>query len=227
MPEAAIVFDLDGTLFDTVPEIYDSVRLAAGECDVSVGTGVDDSRSYLGDGIRRFVKRVLTGEHWGEPDPELFDAVLSRTLDIYGDMLLRRDSLYPTVADTLERLQGEGWRLGVATNKLERFTVPLLERYLPSVRFGSVVCGDSLPKSKPDPGPLLRAAEELGVDPSLAVMVGDSVADVKACEGAGYARMVLVSYGYHQRTGLAGLAADTVIDRMEELPEALAVMAVT
>lgn len=227
MTDAAVVFDLDGTLFDTVPEIYDSVRLAAEESGVEVGAGADASRSYLGDGIRRFVKRALTGEHWGEPDPDLFEAVLARTLGIYEGMLLRRDSLYPTVAETLALLQEEGWRLGVATNKLERFTVPLLRRFLPSVRFGCVVCGDSLPTTKPDPGPLLHAAAGLGVAPSRAVMVGDSVADVNASEGAGFARMVLVSYGYHQRTGLEGLEADAVIGRMDELPEALVGMAVT
>ena len=220
MTESAIVFDLDGTLFDTVPEMYESARLAANERGVTIDADVEQVRGYLGDGITRFVKRVITGEHWAEPDKDLLEVVLGRTHSIYGDLLLRRDSLYPTVANTLALLQEQGWRLGIATNKLEKFTLPLLREFLPEIRFGSVVCGDSLARTKPHPDPLERAAQELGVPASRAVMVGDSIADLNAAQAAGFAMMVVVSYGYHQRTGLDALEADIVIDCMDQLPEA-------
>ena len=224
---AAIIFDLDGTLFDTVPEMFDSVKVAASKQGISIDTDINEARSYLGDGIRRFVKRAITGQHWGEPDPAVFKSVLEETLRVHEGLVLRRNSLYPGVTGTLESLQQEGWRLGIATNKLERFTIPLLQKFLPSIKFGSVVCGDSLENGKPDPGPLRQAASELGVSPKRCAMVGDSVADVNATHAAGFAIMIVVSYGYHQRTGLKALKADKFIDRMDELPMALEALAVT
>lgn len=224
MAEAAIVFDLDGTLFDTVPEMFDSVHLAAKELDVKIDSSIDQARGYLGDGITRFVKRMITGDQWAEPDEDLLRQALDKTMDAYDKLLLRRDSLYPNVAGTLAGLQEQGWKLGVATNKIERFTRPLLERFLPEVDFGCIICGDSLAKTKPDPAPLVHAARQLGVPPDRAVMVGDSIADVSATKAAGFALMVVVSYGYHQRTGLEALEADVVIDSMDELPGACAAL---
>ena len=219
MDNSAVIFDLDGTLFDTAPEKLSALRAALADVDLAGDINEEQARSYMGHGLVRFIKRAITKDHWAEPDHSQLQRVHKRMLFHYERLLLTRNSLYPGVIETLEQLQDKGWLLGMATNKLECFTRPLLHEFLPTIKFGAIVGGDTLASAKPDPGPLLHIARVLGIAPTQALMVGDSITDIKASQAAGYAATITVSYGYHQATGLAGLKSDYSIDSMYELGE--------
>jgi phosphoglycolate phosphatase len=113
-------------------------------------------------------------------------------------------------------MKAAGYRLGCVTNKAARFTEPLLKDLGVRDAFEIVISGDTLPKKKPDPAPLLHAAEFFGVEPARALMIGDSVSDVKAARAAGF-RIVCMSYGYNHGEDIRGCGPDAVIDDMTQL----------
>lgn len=222
MNERLLVFDLDGTLFDTSPEITAAVTAAAGAEGIEVMSDPSRLRSYMGNGLSRFVKRVITGERWGEPPKEKHQRILELTMENYASNFLSRNSLYPKVEDTLARLEAAGHLLAVATNKLERFTLPMLAKFLASIEFACVACKDTVARPKPDPAPLLQILRKLGVQGRDAAIIGDSTIDIEAGRAAGFGRAIAVSYGYHQGDDVAGLGADHVIDDMGALPAIVA-----
>ena len=118
--------------------------------------------------------------------------------------------------ELLDYLKGQGYRLGCVTNKAAQFTLPLLKDLGVHDDFEIIVAGDTLPKKKPDPAPLLHAAENLGVDPSAALMVGDSQSDVKAARAASF-QIVCMSYGYNHGEDIRNYNPDAVIDSLTEI----------
>jgi phosphoglycolate phosphatase len=124
------------------------------------------------------------------------------------------------VREGLDYLKQAGYRLGCVTNKAEQFTVPLLKDLGVHDYFEIVVSGDSLPRKKPDPMPLLHVAEFFGVEPENALMIGDSVSDVKAARAAGF-QIVCMTYGYNHGMDIRDAQPDAVMDSMAELPELL------
>ena len=222
MGDKAVVFDLDGTLFDTNPEITAAVTTAAREHGIEVKANRNELRGYMGNGLSRFIKRVMTGQRWAEPATELHAAMLNTAMENYGRIYLQRDSLYPYVANTLSMLQDAGWRLAVATNKLERFTLPLLAEFLGQIKFDCVICKDKVENPKPSPEPLEKILDLLQVGRETALIVGDSMVDIVAGKSAGYRATIAVSYGYHQGEDASDLGADYVIDEMRDLSGVLA-----
>lgn len=214
----ALCLDLDGTLFDTVPEMCEAANQVLAELGLPL-VAESDARDYVGDGLPRFMKRVLTGQIWGEPDDHVFQQSLLAVQESYSRLFLSRDCLYPGVAETLEMMQEAGWRLAVVTNKPERFAQPLLDAFLPKIQFGCAIGGDSGLPRKPSPAQLQEALRRLGVSPDEAVMVGDSIADAEASRSANVAAMVAATYGYHGRTGIDRLQADYHIASFIELPD--------
>lgn len=210
-----ILFDLDGTLVDSVPDLAAAVdavlsdvgRPAAGESAV---------RNWVGNGIDRLVKRALTGEMEAEPDPGLFNRAIVTFRDHYERFNGDSSRLYPTVAGTLSDLASEGMALACITNKSEQFSIPLLQKLDVLKYFGVVVSGDTLKVRKPDPGPLLAAAQRMAVAPAASLMVGDSIHDVHAARAAGMP-VVGVSYGYNHGRPIAEANPDAVVDRIAEL----------
>ncbi|MDX1335542.1 MAG: HAD-IA family hydrolase, partial [Gammaproteobacteria bacterium] len=120
------------------------------------------------------------------------------------------------VAEGIAYLKQAGFRLGCVTNKAEQFTVPLLKDLGIYDNFEVVVSGDTLPKKKPDPMPLLHAAEVMGVKAEQSMMLGDSMSDVKAARAAGF-QIVCMSYGYNHGIDIRNSDPDAVIDSMTEL----------
>lgn len=116
----------------------------------------------------------------------------------------------------LDYLRQQGFRLGCVTNKAAQFTLPLLRDLGIHDEFEIIVAGDTLPKKKPDPLPLLHAAEQLGVQPADAMMIGDSQSDVKAARAAGF-QIVCMSYGYNHGEDIRNYQPDAVIDSMTEI----------
>lgn len=210
-----VLLDLDGTLVDSVPDLAASVDWMMGELGLPAH-GESRVRDWVGNGVERLVMRALTGELWSDPPAESFERALPLFRTAYTERNGRHSRLFPGVAGGLEYLRGAGYRLGCVTNKAEAFTLPLLRALGIDGYFGVVVSGDTLPQKKPDPAPLLHAAERLGVAPSQALMVGDSEHDVKAARAAGF-QVVCVSYGYNHGRDIATALPDAVVDSLEQL----------
>ncbi|HHH47797.1 MAG TPA: phosphoglycolate phosphatase [Gammaproteobacteria bacterium] len=210
-----ILIDVDGTLVDSVPDLAYCVdemmkRLGMPE------RGEAAVRNWVGNGVERLVRRALVNRLDGEPDEALFEKAYPVFLDLYAENTSRRSVLYPGVREGLDYLESQGYRLGCVTNKAARFTLPLLKDLGVHDDFESIVCGDTLPKKKPDPLPLLHSAEKLGVKPEESLMLGDSVSDVKAARAAGF-QIVCMSYGYNHGVDIRESNPDAVIDSMAEL----------
>jgi phosphoglycolate phosphatase len=184
----AVLFDLDGTLADTAPDLIGAAdRLLA-----ELGRGPCDP-----DRVRPRVSRGGVGilsaamPDWDPNDAEL----LTRYLAIYRDHICERSRLFPGMDAVLARLEdaGKGW--GVVTNKATWLTTPLVEALGIAGRAGCIVAGDTLSTRKPDAAPVLHACRALGARPQHAAMLGDDVRDVEAAHNAG-AIAVVVGWGY-------------------------------
>ena len=173
-------------------------------------------RDWVGNGVERLVRRALTGQLDGEPADADFERAYPVFLDLYADNTSKRSKLYPGVKQGLEYLKASGYKLGCVTNKAEQFTTPLLQDLGVYDDFAIVVAGDTLAVKKPDPGPLLHAAEFFGVTPAQSLMLGDSISDVKAARAAGF-QIVCMSYGYNHGEDIRNYDPDLVIDSMEQL----------
>jgi len=181
-------------------------------------------RQWVGNGVERLVRRALINQLDGEPAPALFDRAYPVFLELYADNTSKRSQLYPGVTEGLDYMAAAGYKLGCVTNKATQFTLPLLKDLGIFDRFGIVVSGDTLPVKKPDPGPLLHAAEFFGVTPARAMMLGDSMSDVKAARAAGF-QIVCMSYGYNHGIDIRDSNPDAVIDSMAQLQGLLEVAA--
>lgn len=213
-----VLFDLDGTLVDSVPDLAQAVdrMLEALERPVA---GLERVRDWVGNGAPMLVKRALAGAldiGGREPDAELFEAAYAHFLAYYGSATAERSEVYPGVVECLEGLHARGVALGVATNKPMRFTTPMLEG-LGLQRFFTVVRGgDSLPTCKPDPAMLFDAIEQCGARPATTLMVGDSSNDVKAARAAG-CPVAAVPYGYNHGEPIAASRPDLLVERLDAL----------
>ncbi len=216
---AMILFDVDGTLVDSVPDLAWCVDRMMEQLE-QPPCGEERVRDWVGNGVEALVRRALTGHMDEEPDPELFARAYPLFLDLYADNTSRRSYLYPGVTETLRHLKRAGYPLGSVTNKAQQFTIPLLEELGIRDCFEIVISGDTLPRRKPDPLPLLHAAEFFGVSPRDALMIGDSVSDVRAARAAGFS-IVCMSYGYNHGEDIRKAQPDAVIDNMTELPDLL------
>lgn len=210
-----ILIDVDGTLVDSVPDLafcVDAMMARLGRPP----HGEAAVRNWVGNGVERLVRRALIGQLEGEPDEADFEAALPIFLELYSDNTARRSLLYPGVREGIAFLKAAGYPLGCVTNKAAQFTEPLLRELGIRESFSLVVSGDTLPRRKPDPMPLLHAAEHFGVDPRDALMIGDSVSDVKAARAAGFG-IICMSYGYNHGQDIREADPDAVIDSMTEL----------
>ncbi len=217
-PEMVLI-DVDGTLVDSVPDLawcVDEMMRQLGRDP----WGEARVRDWVGNGVERLVRRALIGRLDGEPDETEFQRAYPIFLDLYKDNTSKRSHLYSGVEAGLEYLKRAGYRMGCVTNKAARFTEPLLKDLGIDGYFTIVISGDTLAKKKPDPLPLLHAAEFFGIAPENALMIGDSVSDVKAARAAGF-QIVCMSYGYNHGADIHDAHPDAVLDSMAELPALL------
>ena len=215
-----VMIDLDGTLVDSVPDLAYCADAMLAELGMPA-RGEAKVRQWVGNGVERLVKRALLDRLDGEPDETLLAKALPIYMMLYKDNVSQRSHLYPGVKEGLDFLRGAGYKLGCITNKAAAFTEPLLKDVGIYDYFQIVVSGDTLPVKKPDPRPLLHAAEYFKVDPGRALMVGDSISDVKAARAAGF-QVICVSYGYNHGQDIRDAHPDAVIDSMVELAGLLA-----
>lgn len=210
-----ILIDVDGTLVDSVPDLAYCVDEMMKVLDMPTH-GEAKVREWVGNGVERLTRRALIGQLEGEPDEALFEKAYPVFLDLYAENTSKRSCLYPGVEEGLAYMQGAGYKLGCVTNKAEQFTHPLLKELGVFDKFSIVISGDTLTEKKPHPMPLLHAAEFFGVEPGNALMLGDSVSDVKAARAAGF-QIVCMSYGYNHGVDIRDANPDAVIDSMAEL----------
>lgn len=214
-----ILIDLDGTLVDTVPDLALAVNVMMERLGMQLYEEAR-VREWIGNGAERLVRRALAGAYEGEPPPDLFQHGYPIFLEAYKENVCRDSRPYEGVVEGLERLHKAGYALGCVTNKPARFTEPLLEELGLDIYFRITVSGDTLAKKKPDPEPLLYAADFFKVPPETCLMVGDSINDVQAARAAGF-HIVCVNYGYNHGQDIRDAHPDAVIDSLEQLPEFL------
>ena len=212
---SAIVIDLDGTMLHTAPELAEAANRMLRDMDSPpVSQGV--LASYIGNGIGWLVKRALTGEMHATPDAALYEHALPIFEKHYTDVLLTSKP-FDGVTEGLEAMRTAGFRLGCITNKLARYTEPLLRGVGLAKYFEIVISGDTLPEKKPHPLPLLHAASFFGAPVKQMLLIGDSLNDTLAARAAG-CPVFCVPYGYNHGEPAETLDVDAVI---ANLPAAL------
>ena len=212
----AVVFDLDGTLIDSAPDVARSLNIVLTEHGRNT-VGLEQVRGFIGDGAAKLLERGLAATGGGTAAE--VRAATARFLEAYEAEPAGLTRPYPGVVATLERLLNQGIRLGICTNKAAGATRAVLAALALDQYFGAVIAGDTLPVRKPDPAPLRAALDRLGAGAGEAVMVGDNEHDAATAAAAGVP-CILVTYGY-ARAPLASLPAAARIDRFEEVPGVL------
>ena len=197
----AVLFDLDGTLLDTIGDLADAANLMLAELG-RLQRPQDEIHSFVGKGIPNLVRRCMT-EGTSATEAEI-EAAVEVFRSHYAVVNGRRTTIYPGIEEVLRTFTARAIPLAVVTNKAEAFTLPLLDRMGIAGYFDTVVSGDTLPVKKPDPAMLRLACERLGVAPAEALMIGDSANDALSAQGAGMP-VLLVSYGYSE-----GVPVDTI-----------------
>jgi phosphoglycolate phosphatase len=214
LPVRAVAIDLDGTLLDTVQDLATAVNHMLSELRLPP-LSLDLVRTFVGKGLANLVHRSLTAALGHAPD----DALAQRAMPIYDVHYTRVNGdttvIYPGVREGLELLARARLPLACITNKAERFTLPLLARIGFERYFAVVVCGDTLPKKKPDPMPLTHAAERMRVQPGEMVMIGDSINDAQAARAAG-CPVFCVTYGYNEGHDVRSLDVDAIVPSLTE-----------
>ncbi len=221
LPVRAVMIDLDGTLLDTVADI----AVAANAMLRELGrpeVPMEAVRSYVGRGIPVLVKRCLAGRLDAADDPEPPPAeALASFRRHYAESNGLASTVYPGVLAGLDALKAKGLPLACITNKAEAFTGPLLERTGLASWFDAVVSGDTLARSKPDPLPLTHICERFGIVPSEAILIGDSVNDVRAARAAGCS-VFCVPYGYNEGIDVRQLDCDAIVATLADAAKLIA-----
>ncbi|RFF31901.1 HAD family hydrolase [Wenzhouxiangella sediminis] len=213
MPEA-VLFDLDGTLIDSAPDLLAALDHVRAGLDLPPG---DHQR------LREHVSRGAAGilgaglEGWADRPEAERDRLREQLLDFYATHCWTHSSPFHGIEELLEKLSGQGVRLGIVTNKISRFAEPVVAHAGWADRFGCLVTGDRVVRPKPDPEPVLAACQALGARPDRVVFVGDDRRDVEAGAAAG-TRTVVAAWGYLPAGERPeAWRADAVIDHPAEL----------
>lgn len=224
LPLEAVIFDLDGTLANTLPQL----ALAARKSCSAIGIEPPDQdtvKTYVGNGVTMLLTRALAGRRDALPeevDPQLLVRVREHFNHFYREGLKQDFQLYPGVLEGLRFMKGQGLKLGVCTNKPQIFAGPLLEYMGIAPLLSCVLGGEILKERKPDPAPIHYVCERLGVDPAFCLMVGDSENDVLGGQNAGMST-AFMTYGYFCGDP-ATIHPDFTFNRFSELTAVVASM---
>ena len=204
----AIIFDLDGTLIDSVTDLANSVNHTLTEVGLPTHTR-EEIKSFVGDGVQKLIKRSL-----GQAHIEKFEDAFRIFMAHYGQHCTDNTVLYPEVAETIPYL-AEKYSLGVLTNKSVEFSHKILTTLKVDIYFNEVLGGDSLPTKKPDPAGIFYMADKWSLDPAAEmIMVGDHVTDIEVGQRAG-CKTVFIKGGIGETRGLT---PNLVIKSIAELP---------
>ncbi|MBV8473118.1 MAG: phosphoglycolate phosphatase, partial [Hyphomicrobiales bacterium] len=211
--DATIVFDLDGTLAETAPDLIAALNF------VLTSEGIEplplaSARYLLGAGGRALISRGFAQAGRALDAPKL-EILFDRFLGYYNDHIADHSTLFPGVIESLDRFAAAGWRLAVCTNKIEASSHLLLGKLGVAGRFAFICGQDTFGVGKPDPKPLLETIRKVGGRPERTIMVGDSRTDIETARAAG-TPVVAVDFGYTDKP-VAELGPDRVISHFDAL----------
>ncbi|MDN3441936.1 phosphoglycolate phosphatase [Psychrobacter sp. APC 3279] len=218
MNKQLLIFDFDGTLIDSVPDLADATNAML----TTLGKDtypIETIRNWIGNGSRLLVERALVGKVEvadGELTVEEADHAEQIFFEAYKNLSGSKTVAYPGVDDGLKRLHAAGYTLALVTNKPIRFVPKILQSFGWQDLFSEVMGGDSLPVKKPDPAPLLHVCETLNVSVEQAVMIGDSRNDMLAGQNANMDTLGL-SYGYNYGQDIRELNPTEAFDYFADL----------
>lgn len=217
MTNPVVVFDLDGTLVDTAPDLVDSLNHAIGQAGLAP-VGYGDLTYLVGHGARVMIQRAFLLRNTPLSETEL-DRQMQAFISFYKGSMPGRSLPYPGLVAALDRLQAGGYKLAVCTNKMEALARALLDALGLTGRFAVITGGDTFPVRKPDAAHLLSTLERVGGDPGRSVMIGDSLNDILVARNAGV-RSIGVPFGYSD-VPVASLNPDLMIDHYDVLDTSL------
>jgi len=206
-----LVFDLDGTLIDSAPDMHRAVNLVLADRGCAP-LALSEIRTMVGDGASALIARALAARQCVNTDPA---EALEQFLAHYEANPTSATSTFPGVADVLGRLTANGLTLALCTNKPGKLTKMIIERLEIERYFARVVAGDSMPFRKPDPRALMEVIDGFGTPKEAAIMVGDSEVDA-ATANAANVPFILMTYGYH-RGPIQDIASIATLDDFGEL----------
>ena len=212
-----VIFDLDGTLVDTGPDLLDSLNHTIGGVGLEPVV-LDDLNHLVGQGARAMIGRAFQMRALPLPAEE-GDRLLAVFLEHYTANMPGRSAPFPGLVDAMAAFDGAGFTMAVCTNKTETLSLRLLETLDLASRFRAIVGGDTLPYKKPDGRHLLGTVERAGGVKAMTVMVGDSVNDIQAANDAGIPS-IGVPFGYTD-VPISDLKPTRVIDHFSQLTPAL------
>lgn len=214
-----IMYDLDGTLVDSVPDLAIAIDAMLDDMNLPVA-GIDKVRLWVGNGIPSLVKRALVddmgGDQPGIVNREVFVKAYDSFKHHYSIEVGQHSHLYPGVKDFLQAMADKGVKQAVVTNKSEIFTEKLLKLMSIDHFFEINLSGDSLDEKKPHPMPLLHAIKEAEASLETALMVGDSGNDIKAARAAGI-KVIALPYGYNHGQPVETANPDLVVPTLDHL----------
>jgi phosphoglycolate phosphatase len=190
----AVLFDLDGTLLDTAPDLVLACNTAAAEADLAP-QALADLQPLVSGGAAAMLRYTVAANR-REVD---FDSLLNRMLTLYQDNIAVHTRFFDGMDAVLDDLERRGLSWGIVTNKHARFTDPLLEALGLHIRSGCVISGDTMAESKPHPMPMLEACRRIAIAPEACVYIGDARRDIEAGQNAGMATLAAL-YGYIPKT---------------------------
>jgi phosphoglycolate phosphatase len=217
MAAPTIVFDLDGTLVDTAPDLVDTLNAVLARHDVPP-VSFAAARAMIGAGVKPLLQRALASNAIHPSTAEL-DALYGEYLKLYAEHIADRSRPFPGLTGALDALARQGCRLAVCTNKLEWLSLRLLDALGLATRFGAICGQDTFAMRKPDPDMLRLTIGRAGGDTAHAVMVGDSMTDVATARAANIP-VIAVDFGYTEIPP-AELGADRLISHFDALADAV------
>jgi phosphoglycolate phosphatase len=217
MSAPTIVFDLDGTLVDTAPDLVATLNTIF-EREGFTPLPYEGARNFVGGGAKAMIARALRAEGRTVSSKKM-DQLLTAFLSHYSEHIADQSRPFPGLTDALDELAARGCRFAVCTNKLEALSVRLLDKLRLTDRFIAICGQDTFGIQKPDPEVLRRTVDAAGGNLDKAVMVGDSITDISTARAASVP-VIAVDFGYSERP-VAKFAPDRIISHFAELPASI------
>jgi phosphoglycolate phosphatase len=221
MSAATIVFDLDGTLIDTAPDLVDTLNVLFAREGLPP-VPYETARNLIGGGARMMIARGIEAEG-RTVEPATLERMFADFIAHYSEHVADRSRPFPGLGDALDELAAAGFRFAVCTNKLERLSLRLLDALKLTHRFAAICGQDTFGVQKPDPEVLRRTIAAAGGSPQRAIMIGDSHTDIRTARAANVP-VIAVDFGYSERP-VSELGPDRIISHFAQLPAAVSAIA--
>lgn len=216
-PQPLIVFDLDGTLVDSAPDLVDSLNIILAR-EGHAPLPFEEGRKMIGAGGRVLLRRGFAASGVTVSDSHI-EKLFAAYLACYEERIADRTTFFPGAEAALDRLATAGWRLAILTNKYEKPAVKLLKALGASSRFAAICGQDTFPTSKPNAAALFNTIDKAGGDRGQSIMVGDTITDVTTAQNANRP-VIAVDFGYADRP-VADMSPDRIISHFDHLDDAV------